>query len=53
MFHYGQKLTEIADESFTKGNQEITFSTKNLSPGLYFVTIKTNESSYSIKMVKE
>ncbi len=49
----GQMLAEIANTSFTEGNQEISFSTESLSPGLYFIAIKTNESSYSVKMVKQ
>ncbi|MCK5837523.1 MAG: T9SS type A sorting domain-containing protein, partial [Desulfobacula sp.] len=49
----GQKVMEILNESFPKGKKEIAFSTEKLHSGIYLLRIKTSETIYCTKMLKQ
>lgn len=47
----GQLIKEILNSQLDKGNHEIDFLTRNLSPGVYYYELKSNEYSEAIKMI--
>ena len=49
----GQKVMEILNEPLQNGKQEISFSAEKLRPGIYLLRIKTGETNYSTKMLKQ
>jgi hypothetical protein len=49
----GQKVMEILNGPFPKGEQEIAFSTEKLHPGMYLLRIETIETIYCTKMLKQ
>lgn len=48
----GQKVNAIASEKRDIGNHQITFDTKNLAPGIYFLTLRTKNGIETKKIVK-
>jgi hypothetical protein len=48
----GSTVNKIAENYYSNGNQEITFNTATLSPGVYFVRIKTSGETVVKKIVK-
>lgn len=47
----GQKIQVLVDNYFTKGLHHITFTANNLSSGIYFCTLETNNKIQTIKMI--
>ena len=47
----GQKVKTILSETKTKGKHQVAFSSENLSNGIYFYELKTDEMSVSKRMM--
>ena len=47
----GVEITELAGKTYIKGIHTVEFDSGNLSKGIYFYTLKTNEFSASKKMM--
>lgn len=48
---FGKFITEVSNQEFAKGNHELSFSTENLSNGVYFVNISNGDRNSALKMV--
>jgi hypothetical protein len=47
----GEKVAEVLNQEMTSGSFEVSFDGSNLSSGVYFYTIKTNNFTASKKMI--
>ncbi|MCD4794139.1 MAG: DNRLRE domain-containing protein [Bacteroidales bacterium] len=47
----GSKVKSICNKNFTAGKNSITFTRENLSTGMYFIRIQTNNSIVSRKII--
>ena len=48
---FGRKISTVVDRSLRGGNYDFAFSTKDLSPGIYFYHLDTGISTRIMKMV--
>ncbi|MCS6795736.1 MAG: T9SS type A sorting domain-containing protein [Raineya sp.] len=47
----GERLLTLVDTEQKEGKQEVTFSTQNLSPGVYLYTLQTSEHTLTRRLV--
>ncbi|MDP2363545.1 MAG: T9SS type A sorting domain-containing protein, partial [Ignavibacteria bacterium] len=47
----GQKVSEIGNQTFSAGLNQVNFNAQGLSTGVYFISLETNSTRLSQKII--